>query len=76
MAYKAIEDLVFAVEAWTRDGQHVEEVIARAGNLGIARAAFDAACLARPDRPLTLRHRARVIASQGLDEGGTISRRP
>lgn len=56
-----LETPVFAVESWSRDGVHLEEVLARAGNLLIARGAYRAAPDQRPRSTVTLRHGIRVI---------------
>jgi hypothetical protein len=55
------DELGFAVEQWDRDALHVETVLARAGNLLIARGAYDAAVALRPNARITLRHGIRVI---------------
>ncbi|WP_439572655.1 hypothetical protein [Phreatobacter sp.] len=55
----------FLVEVW--EGGRVAEVMAAAGNIIVAQAAFEAAVGQRPGRRLTLRHGARVIRSAGED---------
>ena len=54
MTSRPHEDLRFAVEEWTAD-QHVSEVLARASNVLVARAAFEEAARLRPTARLTLR---------------------
>lgn len=55
------EDLDFAVEIWTRDGQRVARVLARAANALVARGAWKAACEQYPDDIVMLRHGAWVL---------------
>ena len=62
-----VEDhLPFAVEQWDATGNRIERVLARAGNLLIASAAFDLAATLYPRQVLTLRHGTRVVASRNL----------
>jgi hypothetical protein len=58
----SLDDLEFRVEQWDAADAHVEELLAAAGNVTVARAAFDAAVQLRPQARIQLRHRARVIA--------------
>ena len=55
------EDLEFRVEVWGRGGS-TERVLARAAAVLVGRGAFDAAVQEYPDREITLRQGARVIA--------------
>jgi len=54
-------DLPFKVDAWVPDDSAIEQTLAEATNLTIARAAFRGAVAAYPDKRLTLRHLAHVI---------------
>jgi hypothetical protein len=64
-------DLLFRIEEWDAEALHVTELLAEASHLAVAKAAFVAAKLIRPDRYLTLRHGARVIdtVDPDADEG-------
>jgi len=55
------KDLPFTVDEWDHKGENLIEVLVRAENLLIARAAFEAACRARPHSFLTLRNKTQVI---------------
>jgi hypothetical protein len=55
------EDLAFTVEVWTERG-NIERLLARSAGMLVGRGAFDAAVQQYPDREITLRHGARVIA--------------
>ena len=55
-------DLPFRVEQWDDADQHVEELIALAGDYRVAKVAFDKAVRERPGRIITLRQKARLIA--------------
>jgi hypothetical protein len=58
-----IENLPYRIELWGEaDGAAVERVLARAFSMPLARAIFRAARSEHPDRRITLRHGARVIA--------------
>jgi hypothetical protein len=61
---RAVEQLFFSVDEWDADGKNLVEVLARARNFQIARAAYDAAKECRPDCHLTLRQGARVISER------------
>ena len=63
------EDLLFAVESWTQDGTRWEEVLARAANVAIAHAAFDAAKQCRPKARLKIRQGAWLIRDSGETNG-------
>jgi hypothetical protein len=62
MATKAPLNLPYSVEQWDDADQHVEELIALAGDYRVAKAAFDRAVRERPGRIITLRQKARLIA--------------
>lgn len=55
------DSLAFRVEQWDEAGNRVEELIAAAGNVLVARAAYEAAVKLRPGTNITLRNHARVI---------------
>ena len=57
------EDLFLTIEEWSTAGEFVR-VIARADNLIVARAAFDAAVKQYPTLRLRLRNRALVMAER------------
>ncbi len=63
-----IEHLPFAVEEWDATGNHIERVLARAANVLLARAAFEAAAKLYPGHVLTLRNGTRVVASLNLPD--------
>jgi hypothetical protein len=52
----------FKVELWTRDGQHVEQLLFAGNSLDEARALFAAYGKRRPRARLTIRQRSRVVA--------------
>lgn len=56
------DDLPFAIEEWDDDETQISEVLARATNALIGRAAWAKAVELRPTRRILLRHGARVIA--------------
>jgi hypothetical protein len=62
----SLDDLEFRVEQWDAADAHIEELLAAAGNVTVARAAFNAAVHLRPQARIQLRHRARVIACTSL----------
>ena len=55
-----IEELSYEIAVWTASG-HIEEVLARAGNLQVAVAAYQTALLTFPGRHVTLRRGTHVI---------------
>ncbi len=55
------EDLQFTVEVWAKGG-NIERLLARSAGMLVGRGAFDAAVQQYPEREITLRHGARVIA--------------
>jgi hypothetical protein len=55
-----IEELTYEIAVWTDAGK-LEEVLARAGNLQVAVAAYQTALLAFPGRHVTLRQGTHVI---------------
>lgn len=60
---EALEELPYRVELWHVDGTDtVERVLARALNLHLAHAIFKAATEEHPQRRITLREGAHVIA--------------
>jgi len=54
----AIENLLYAVEIWSDDGNHLIEIIARVSHYEVAAAAYWAATKARPRSYVMLRNRA------------------
>jgi hypothetical protein len=54
-------DLPYAVELWSKDGQGVERVLARAINMTLARAIYLSAQKEHPDRRIVLRHLSSVV---------------
>jgi hypothetical protein len=58
------EDLPYRIELWDSAETRVEEVIARVRNVIVARAAFTAAVQQYPNRVLTLRQGALVMARE------------
>ena len=57
----AIEELTYAVEHWSDDGNKLIEVLARASNQGVAVAAFKTVRAMKPSNRIMLRQRARTI---------------
>ena len=55
-------ELPFKVEAWTKNGQQVDRLLAMASNVVIARAAYYAATSLYGEEKITLRYGARAIA--------------
>ena len=65
-----IKNLPYHIELWERaDGAAVERVLARAFNAQLARAIFRAARSEHPNRRITLRRGARVIADSAEESG-------
>ncbi len=58
-----IDEFTFLVELWTPDDLKVEQVLAGAQNIRMARAAYKEAADIYCDRRVRLRHGARVIIS-------------
>jgi hypothetical protein len=56
------EELPYKVEVWDEAGQVVEQVVAVSVSPAIGYAAYYAATREFPGRPITLRHRSRVIS--------------
>lgn len=56
-----LDSLPFAVERWSGDAMRVEQVLAAAGNLLLANAAFQEAVRLYPDAIILLRNRARIV---------------
>jgi hypothetical protein len=59
----------FTVEKWDHKGLHVEEIVASAGSIVVAHAAFAAAAEQYPAENLTLRNGAHVIKKQERPTG-------
>jgi hypothetical protein len=55
------DELEFAVELWTHDQSAVEQILARAASVMLARAIFTAAKNEYPGRHIVLRHADRVV---------------
>ena len=55
---RAHEDLQYTVEEWADDSSRIIEVLARAGSLSVAYAAYRAAIAARPRSRIVLRQKA------------------
>jgi hypothetical protein len=65
-----LENLPYRIELWEEaDGAAVERVLARAFNAQLARAIFRAARSEHPDRRVTLRRGARIIADSAGEAG-------
>jgi hypothetical protein len=56
------DELPYKVELWDEEGQFVEQVVAVSSSPAIGYAAYYAAAREFPGRPITLRHRTRVIS--------------
>jgi len=57
----AMDELCYRVEQWDETGQRVEEIVAAAADLLVARAAYEATVKRRPGQFILLRHKARII---------------
>ena len=55
------EGLIYRIELWTEDDQHVDAVLAKCARLGVAYGAFEAAIAEYPGRDVTLRQRTRLL---------------
>lgn len=55
------DDFPFAVERWSADAMRVDQLLAAAGNLQLAKAAFQEAVHLYPDAIILLRNRARIV---------------
>jgi hypothetical protein len=62
-ARRWIEERSYEIAVWTASG-HIEEVVARCGNLQVAAAAYQTALLAFPGRHVTLRQGTHVIRAR------------
>jgi hypothetical protein len=60
------EELTYEIAVWTASG-HIEEVLARCGNLQVAVAAYQTALLVMPGRHVTLRQGTHVIRERNPD---------
>ena len=60
-ALAAVEELTYAVEEWSEDGNRLIEALSRASSQGIAVSAFKAVRASTPTRRIRLRQRARII---------------
>jgi hypothetical protein len=56
------DDLPVTLEIWDDRDAHVERVLARCARADIGRGAFDIAVQEFPEKIITLRHKARVVA--------------
>ncbi|RUU78219.1 hypothetical protein [Mesorhizobium sp. M7A.F.Ca.MR.362.00.0.0] len=56
-----IEEFAFHVELWSHDDLRVDDTLAVAKNIRVARAAYDEALKGQEGRIVKLRHGARVI---------------
>ena len=54
--------LPFKIEAWSKDGQRIDRLLATATNIGIARGAYDAAVALFTGEWITLRQGERVVS--------------
>jgi len=55
------DPLVYSVELWTIDQGSIEQVLARASSMTLARATFGAAQKEHPGRHIVLRHGPNVV---------------
>ena len=55
------DDFHFRIDLWDDGDKRIEQVIAFASDLVVARAAYAAAVQAKPGKRITLRQRARVL---------------
>jgi hypothetical protein len=65
---ETIEELDFTVEQWSVDGSRVDEILARAGHVLVARIAFYEAARQRPSRRVVLRQASRLICDSTKPE--------
>ena len=53
------EGLIYRIELWTEDDQHVDALLAKCARIAVAYGALDAAIAEYPGRNVTLRQRTR-----------------
>lgn len=70
------ESLCFSVEMWSLDGTRWDEVMARASNVALAHAAFDAAVIERPNARIRLRDGTRLIRDTHPTVGKPVELQP
>jgi len=66
------ENLSYEIAVWTASG-HIEEVLARCGNLQVAVAAYQTALLVMPGRHVTLRQGTHVIRERKPGHGNSVT---
>ena len=59
-----LDAFLFRVEVWSFNDDHVDELMAVARNVSVARAAYEAALKERRDRIVRLRNKAMVLAER------------
>ena len=59
-----LDAFLFRVEVWSFNDDHVDELMAVAKNVMVARAAYEAALKERPDRIVRLRNKAMILAER------------
>jgi hypothetical protein len=57
----SLDDFVFKIEVWSRGDSRIDELLAVAKNVTVARAAYEAACKERPDRIVRLCNKAMIL---------------
>jgi hypothetical protein len=68
------EGLIYRIELWTEDDQHVDALLAKCARLAVAYGALEAAIAEYPGRNVTLRQRTRLLAQLERLEGKVMSR--
>ena len=72
---ETIEELDFTIEQWSADGSRVDEILARAGHVLVARIAFYEAARQRPGRRVVLRQASRLICDSTRPEPKKLDER-
>ena len=55
------EGLIYRIELWTEDDQHVDALLAKCARIAVAYGALEAAIAEYPGRNVTLRQRTRLL---------------
>ena len=55
------EGLIYRIELWTEDDQHVDALLAKCARIAVAYGALDAAIAEYPGKNVTLRQRSRLL---------------
>jgi hypothetical protein len=72
---ETIEELDFTIEQWSANGSRVDEILARASHVLVARIAFYEAARQRPGRRVVLRQASRLICDSTRPEAKKLDDR-